>query len=503
MPIYLRYNTASQEIPLGYFVDSTDGNTAETALSIANTDIQLWKTGASTLANKNSGGATHISGGIYYCTLDATDTNTVGSMVVYCHVSGALSTRTECVVLPAQVYDSLIAGSDLLDCNASQLGGTSQTGRDIGTSVLLSSGTGTGQISLSSGLVTLAGVTHTGAVIPTVTTLTGHTAQTGDCYARLGAPAGASMSADIAAIQADTDNIQTRLPTVLVSGTADSGSTTTLVDAARTESTTDHWRGQALVITSGTNSGLGRLITGFTPGTDTITVSPAFPAAISTDTYEIWPASDAILAQLTHTSAVIPTVTTLTGHTAQTGDTYARLGAPSGASISADIAAAKSDTAAILDDTGTSGVVVASGSKTGYSLIATTGLGNQTANITGSLSGSVGSVTGAVGSVTGNVGGNVTGSIGSLATQAKADVNAEVVDTLNTDTYAEPGQEAPGATVSLAKKIGYLYKAFRNKITQTSTTLSIYDDAGTTVDQKATVSDDTTTYTRGEIGTGP
>lgn len=54
--------------------------------------------------------------------------------------------------------------------------------------------------------------------------------------------------------------------------------------------------------------------------------------------------------------------------------------------------------------------------KTGYSLTATTGLGNQTADITGSLSGSVGSVTGAVGSVTGNVGGNVTGSVGSIAT---------------------------------------------------------------------------------------
>jgi hypothetical protein len=60
--------------------------------------------------------------------------------------------------------------------------------------------------------------------------------------------------------------------------------------------------------------------------------------------------------------------------------------------------------------------------KTGYSLTAGTGLGNQTSNITGNLSGSVGSVTGAVGSVTGavgsvtgNVGGNVTGSVGSIS----------------------------------------------------------------------------------------
>src|SRR5688572_20715663 len=37
----------------------------------------------------------------------------------------------------------------------------------------------------------------------------------------------------------------------------------------------------------------------------------------------------------------------------QTGDNFARLGAPAGASVSADIAAVKTDTAAILVDTGT------------------------------------------------------------------------------------------------------------------------------------------------------
>lgn len=90
-----------------------------------------------------------------------------------------------------------------------------------------------------------------------------------------------------------------------------------------------------------------------------------------------------------------------------------------------------------------------------------------------------------------------------LSTQEKTDVNAEIVDAINVDTYAEPGQEAPGATVSLAKKLNYLYKFLRNKITQDATTLKIYDDAGTTVDQKATVADDGSTYTRNEIGTGP
>jgi hypothetical protein len=98
---------------------------------------------------------------------------------------------------------------------------------------------------------------------------------------------------------------------------------------------------------------------------------------------------------------------------------------------------------------------------------------------------------------------SVSGAVGSLAAQAKTDVNVEVVDALATDTYAEPGQGAPAATTTLAAKINYLFKLMRNKIEQTATTLSVYDDAGTTVDQKSTVSDDATTYTRGEIVSGP
>jgi hypothetical protein len=93
--------------------------------------------------------------------------------------------------------------------------------------------------------------------------------------------------------------------------------------------------------------------------------------------------------------------------------------------------------------------------------------------------------------------------VSTLATQAKADVNAEVVDALATDTYAEPGQATPAATLSLSAKIGYLFKAWRNKSDQTATTYQLYNDDATTVDQKATVSDDATTFVRGEVATGP
>lgn len=69
-----------------------------------------------------------------------------------------------------------------------------------------------------------AGVT----VLASVGTAATSTAQTGDAYARLGAPAGASVSADVAAVKtetatilSDTNDIQTRLPAALVSGRID------------------------------------------------------------------------------------------------------------------------------------------------------------------------------------------------------------------------------------------------------------------------------------------
>lgn len=90
-----------------------------------------------------------------------------------------------------------------------------------------------------------------------------------------------------------------------------------------------------------------------------------------------------------------------------------------------------------------------------------------------------------------------------LDTQAKADVNAEVLDVLNVDTFAQTGQEAPAATQTIRKMIGYLYKAWRNKSTQTATQYSLFNDDAATVDQKADTSDNDTTFTRGEVATGP
>ena len=78
-----------------------------------------------------------------------------------------------------------------------------------------------------------------------------------------------------------------------------------------------------------------------------------------------------------------------------------------------------------------------------------------------------------------------------------AQVNAEVVDALATDTYAEP-TTVPAATSSLSDKIAYLFTRLRNKREQTSSAETIYQDDGSTVLATASKADDNTTFTKGE-----
>jgi len=83
-----------------------------------------------------------------------------------------------------------------------------------------------------------------------------------------------------------------------------------------------------------------------------------------------------------------------------------------------------------------------------------------------------------------------------LATPAQ--VNAQVLDVLNVDTFGE-SSSVPAATSSLVDKIKWLCTLARNKIIQTATTTTVYADNGTTSIATSTVSDDGTTFTRGEL----
>ena len=88
-------------------------------------------------------------------------------------------------------------------------------------------------------------------------------------------------------------------------------------------------------------------------------------------------------------------------------------------------------------------------------------------------------------------------SVSGLNNLSAAQVNAEVVDVIATDTYAEVGA-APAATSSLKDKINWIFALARNKITQTATTQTLRNDADGANIATSPHSDDGSTHIRGE-----
>jgi hypothetical protein len=186
-------------------------------------------------------------------------------------------------------------------------------------------------------------------------------AMTGDAFARLGAPAGASVSADVAAVKAETATIladTAELQTDWVNG----GRLDLLVDGIKAK--TDNLPSDpadASVIA-------GRFDTLDTNLATVDTVVDAVKA--KTDNLPSDPADASVVAGLiaaaeakidiidTNVDAILVDTSTtlqaeLDGIQADTEDIQSKIGTPAGVSVSADIAAVKSDTAAILVDTGT------------------------------------------------------------------------------------------------------------------------------------------------------
>lgn len=193
-------------------------------------------------------------------------------------VSGKSSTANVVVIgAPAVIYTRPTTGwlapatagrtlvvdaSGLADANVVKLGptgsGTAQTARDIGASVLLSSGTGTGQVTLTSGRVN-ADITHiaTAAVSTSTAQLGVNVVNFGGSAGTFasGIPAvnatqlsGSSTAADNAEIVFDTDfasNYNTTADKWNVSVTHYGGTAGTF-SSGRPEVNTSHWGGTAI-----------------------------------------------------------------------------------------------------------------------------------------------------------------------------------------------------------------------------------------------------------------
>lgn len=118
--MYLKQSTAVTLV-LPRFVDDIDGKTAETALTIAQADVRLSKNAAAFAQKGDATTCTHMEAGFYSCPINTTDTGTLGLLTVAVSKSGALPVERTYLVVPANVYDSLVAGSDKLQTDAVEL----------------------------------------------------------------------------------------------------------------------------------------------------------------------------------------------------------------------------------------------------------------------------------------------------------------------------------------------------------------------------------------------
>jgi hypothetical protein len=399
MSIFLRQSTAV-DVAIGPFLDATDAVTAETALTISQADVRLKKNNGAWAQVSDATSATHEENGWYEKELDATDTDTCGRLLIAVHESGALPIWHEFWVLEEAIYDALFAASANAFTGAA--GSTTLT-------------------ALATGSITAAVIAN-GAI-------------------------------DSATFANDTGLASIR------SNTAQAGAATTITLDASASAVNDFYNDDLVYIVSGTGVGQARFITNYDGSTKVATVGTWATNPDNTSVFTILPSGSAagaltaagiadavwdealpgaygsgtagkiigdninatISSRATQTS--VDTVDDLLD--TEVAAIFNRIGAPVGASISADIAAVKTQTAAIETDTAEIGA--AGAGLTAINLPDQTM--NITGNITGNLSGSVGSVTGAVGSVTGavgsvtgNVGGNVAGSVASVTATVSADI---------------------------------------------------------------------------------
>jgi len=286
-------------------------------------------------------------------------------------------------------------------------------------------------------------------------------------------------TAVIGALGAGLTDITGRLPSVLTKGTADSGTTTTMVDAVLTEGDTDYWAGNLIRFTSGNISGQTRFITGFTTASDTITFFPATTQAVSTNTYEILPMGNGDWANGGRLDLLLDAILVDTGTQLPT-----TLGARSDAAETGDPGATKNVIEYLKQIVnlmiGSDGAATMPSSQAPANAINLFEMVRAIYDDTNSLDGT-----------------KIPNTI------SLANINAEMDTALRTTTDGEPAQGTPGATISLEEKISWLYKAWRNRTPATATQYNLHNDDTSTIDTKATLADDATTASRTEMVSGP
>lgn len=509
---------------MGYFLDSTDGDTAETGLTIANTDIQIRKHGATTLANKNSGGATHISGGVYQCTLDATDTDTAGQLEVYVHVSGALAVKSTFTVLTATAFDALTTGTFNnisttevnAECDTAITDAALATAANLATvdanvdAILLDTDdlqsnqgdwvTATGFSTLTAAQVNAevdtalsdydaptraeatadkdeilaegaaSWVTGGGGSAPTVVEIRQEIDSNSTQLAAILTDTGTTLDTKLNDIQGATFNTSTDSLEAIrdrgdASWTTGAGGSSPTVEEIRAEM--DSNSTQLAAIVADTNELQGDWVDG--GRLDLILDAKASQSSVDTidgivdnillDTDDLQTNQGNWLTATGFNTVVPPSVSEFNARTIPSDDYF---------DPAVDVVARVTlvdTTTANTDMRGTDGA-------------------NTTAPDNASIT-----------AILTDTGTTLPATLATLPTNAE--VNAEIVDVMETDTHAEPTSAVP-ATSSLKDAIIWNKTVSRNKMTQTATTTLLRNDADNATISTSTVSDDGTTFTKGK-----
>lgn len=246
---WLRQSTVTT-VQIGPELDSTDGNTTEEALTITQADVRLSKHGGTFAQATDANAAVHDENGWYRKQLDATDTGTLGRLLVAVHEGGALAAWREFMVITAQAWDSLFS-TDKLQVHVAEMTAGIITAAAIATDAIG-----------SDELATTAREEIADQVWDEVLTGATHNVSTS---------AGRRLR-------------QLEDVTLLSEGTAQAGANGSITLAAG-ESASDDWYNHAMIIlTSGTGSGQARSIQTYTGDTKVATIIPDWVTNPAADT---------------------------------------------------------------------------------------------------------------------------------------------------------------------------------------------------------------------------
>ena len=469
--MWAKQSTAATLV-VGPVLDSTGAEYTSAVIG----DLSISKNGGTLTALAAAATLTHIANGQYTLVMTTGNLDTLGRLQITCNKSTYQMPPVGLNIVPADRYDSLVLGTDRFDANVTHVGDTSQTAGDIYASQVAIAGYIDTEVSaikaktdnLPSDPADQSAVEAaiTAATSPLATQASVNTI---DDF----------LDTEIAAIKTKTDQ--------LTFTTANKVDSTAVLDSAAILAVADQVWDEAMSghTTAGTYG--GRIVRATNSNTEVqITGSNHIAADIHDLQSGVISAGDFAANAITASALATDAVTEIqSGLASQSSvDTLTSY-------VDTEVAAIKAKTDNLPSDPADASDIASS-----FSTVNT-----KLDTIDDFLDTEVAAIKAKTDNLPSDpadqslVEAAITAATSPLATPAQ--VNAQVLDVLSVDTFAELSAP-PAATSSLKDKITWLFMYARNKVTQTATQRKVYLDDGTTVAGTSATTDNGTTFTKGE-----